>query len=80
MLGSKKGIVATIPTGVNRLQRLWYDLLGYMTWHLVENHVCAIKQFRGVAARYNRRCDGYWAMVHLASWIVETRLTRRAGL
>ena len=79
LLLASQGIVATIPTRVNRLQQLWYDPLRYRTRHLVENYFCDIKQFRGVATRYNKLGDSYCAMVHLASWIIETRPTRRTA-
>ena len=79
LLLASQGIVATIPTRVNRLQQLWYDPLRYRTRHLVENYFCDIKQFRGVATRYNKLGDSYCAMVHLASWIIETRATRRTA-
>lgn len=37
------------------------------------------KQFRAVATRYNKLADSYCAMVNLASWIIETRSTRRTA-
>ena len=52
---------------------------GYRTRHLVENYFCDIKQFRAVATRYNKLADSYCAMVNLASWIIETRSTRRTA-
>ena len=79
LLLTSQGIVATIPTRVNRVQQLWYDPLRYRTRHLVENYFCDAKQFRSVATRYNKLSDSYCAMVHLASWIIETRSTRRTA-
>ena len=73
------GIVATIPPRVNRRVQHWYDPIRYRTRHLVENYFCDIKQFRAVATRYNKLADSYCAMVNLASWIIETRSTRRTA-
>ena len=73
------GIVATIPPRVNRRIQTWYDPLQYRTRHLVENYFCDLKQFRAVATRYNKLADSYCAMVNLASWIIETRSTRRTA-
>ena len=73
------GIVATIPPRVNRRVQYWYDPIRYRTRHLVENYFCDIKQFRAVATRYNKLADSYCAMVNLASWIIETRSTRRTA-
>ncbi len=69
------GIAATIPPRVQH----WYDPIRYRTRHLVENYFCDIKQFRAVATRYNKLADSYCAMVNLASWIIETRSTRRTA-
>ena len=73
------GIVATIPPRVNRRVQHWYDPIRYRTRHMVENYSCDIKQFRAVATRYNKLADTYCAMVNLASWIVETKSTRRTA-
>ena len=73
------GIVATIPPRVNRRVQYWYDPVRYRTRHLVENYFADIKQFRGVATRYCKLADSYCAMVNLASWIIETRSTRRTA-
>ena len=73
------GIVATIPPRVNRRVQHWYDPIRYRTRHLVENYFCDVKQFRAVATRYNKLADSYCAMVNLASWIIETRSSRRTA-
>jgi transposase len=72
-------VVATIPPRVNRRVQHWYDPIRYRTRHLVENYFCDLKQFRAVATRYNKLADSYCAMVNLASWIIETRSTRRTA-
>ena len=74
-----QGIVATIPPGVNRKIQPWYDPLRYRTRHLVENYFADLKQFRGVATRYCKLGDSFAAFVHLASWVIETRCTRRTA-
>ena len=45
----------------------------------MENYFCDLKQFRAVATRYNKLAESYCAMVNLASWIIETRSTRRTA-
>ena len=72
-------VVATIPPRVNRRVQHWYDPIRCRTRHLVENYFCGIKQFRAVAARYNKLADSYCAMVNLASWIIETRSAGRTA-
>ena len=76
---ASRGIVATIHPRVNRRIQTWYDPLQYRTRHLVENYFCDLKQFRAVATKYNKLADSYCPMVNLASWIIETRSTRRTA-
>ncbi len=73
------GIVATISPRVNRRAQHWYDPIRHRTRHLVENYFCDLKQFGAVATRYNKLADSYCAMVNLASWIIETKSTRRTA-
>ena len=73
------GIVATIPSRVNRRVQYWYDPIRYRTRHLVENYLCDVKQFRAVSTRYSKLADSHCAMVKMASWIIETRSTRRTA-
>ena len=74
----RSAVVATIPSRVNRRSD-WYDPTRYRTRHLVENYFCDLKHFLAVATRYNKLADSYRAMVNLASWIIETRSTRRTA-
>ena len=73
------GIVATIPPRSNRTVQHWYDPVRYRTRHLVENYFADLKQFRGVATRYCKLASSFQALIHLASWIIETRETRRTA-
>jgi transposase len=57
----------------------WYGPVKYRTRHLVENYFCDLKQFRSVATRYCKLATSYRAFVHLASWIIDTRVTRRTA-
>ena len=79
LLLASQGIVTTIPPRSNRRVQCWYGPNSYQTRHLVENYFCDIKQFRSVATRYCKLGDRYGAFVHLASWIIETRTTRRCA-
>ena len=76
MLASQ-GIMATIPSRINRKMPVWYDPTRYRTRHLIENFFSDIKQFRGVATRYCKLAESYAAFVKMATWFVETRSTRR---
>jgi len=79
LLLAAQGIVATIPSKANRKIQTWYDPVKYRTRHLVENYFCDLKQFRSVATRYCKLAVSYRAFVHLASWIIDTRTTRRTA-
>ena len=79
LLVASQGIVATIPPTANRKVQYWYDPVKYRTRHLVENYFCDLKQFRGVATRYCKLAVTYRAFVHLASWIIDSRDTRRTA-
>ena len=79
LLLASQGIVATIPPTANRLIQTWYDPVRYRTRHLVENYFCDLKQFRAVATRYCKLASSYRAFVHLASWMIDTRPTRRTA-
>ena len=41
--------------------------------HLVENLLCDLKQFRGIATRYCKLPTTFRAFVCLAGWILATR-------
>ena len=79
LLLASQGIVATIPPPASRKIQTWYDPVSYRTRHLVENYFCDLKQFRGVATRYCKLATSYRAFVHLASWLIDTRDTRRTA-
>ena len=76
---ASQDIVATIPPRINRRVQTWYDPIRHRTRHPVEIYFCDIKQFRALTTRYNKLVDSYWAMVNLASWITETKTTRRTA-
>jgi hypothetical protein len=76
---ASQGIAATIPPRVIRKIQPWYDPLRYRTRHLVENYFADLKQFRGVGTRWCKLGDSSADFVHLASWVIETRTTRRTA-
>ena len=79
MLASRS-MVATIPPRSRRNPAIWYDPERYGTRHLVENYFADLKQFRGVATRYCKLGDSYHVFVFLASWLIETRGTKKTPI
>jgi len=50
-----RGIEVVIPSKKNRLQPRHYDQVLYQARHLIENFFAKLKQFRGIATRYDKR-------------------------
>jgi transposase len=61
------GKTAVIPSVPNRSQRRSYDEALYEERHLIENFFCALKQFRAIATRYDKRAINFVAGVYLAA-------------
>jgi transposase len=76
---ASQGIVATIPPKANRKVLYEYDKESYKTRHRVENIFVDLKQFRDLATRYCKLADSFSALICLARWVLDTRLTSRAG-
>ncbi len=70
-------IIATIPSKANRNEPLPYDERSYKGRHLIENAFMDAKQFRGIYTRYHKLAIMFEGLVHLVSWVVGTRDTRR---
>lgn len=61
------GKVAVIPPKRNRQEPRDYDRDLYQARHLIENFFCKLKQFRGIATRYDKRKRNFLAGVYLAA-------------
>lgn len=71
------GIIATIPPKRNLLYKPFYDETSYKARHGVENGFADVKQFRGVATRYDKLVAMYEARVQLVEFFIGTKTTKR---
>jgi transposase len=61
------GKSAVIPPRPNRVNPHPFDRKLYKARHLIENFFCKLKQFRGIARRYDKTARNFLAAVHLAA-------------
>jgi transposase len=61
------GEAAVIPPKRNRKEQRGYDRDLYHARHLIEHFFCTLKQFRGIAARYDKTRRNFLAGVYLAA-------------
>jgi transposase len=57
----------------NRTAPRQFDEVLYQTRHLIENFFCKLKQFRGIATRYDKTARNFLAALHLAAatiWLI----------
>ena len=64
------GKTPVIPSKRNRKTKRDYDKDLYKTRHLIENFFCRLKQFRGIATRYDKTARNFLAAIHLAATII----------
>jgi len=68
-----RGAKAVIPPKANRTVQRDYDTEVYKWRHLVENYFAKIKEFRGIATRYDKTESSYAASWHLAAALIASR-------
>ena len=68
-----RGATAVIPPKANRKHQRDYDAEVYTWRHLVENYFAKIKEFRGIATRYDKSDCSYAASWHLAATLIALR-------
>ena len=71
LAGSGKS--AVIPPRQNRTTPRPFDEALYHTRHLIENFFCKLKQFCGIATRYDKTARNFLAALHLAAatiWLI----------
>lgn len=61
------GKAAVIPPKRNRVEARDYDQHLYRARHLIENFFCRLKQFRGIATRYDKTRRNFLAAIYLAA-------------
>ncbi len=69
----QRGATVVIPPRVNRKHQYDYDKDIYRWRHLVENYFAKIKEFRGIATRYDKTDTSYTANLNLVAAIIGTR-------
>lgn len=67
---TQRGIEAVIPPKANRVQPRFYDKALYQARHLVENFFAKLKQFRGIATRYDKRSFNFLGAIYLTSSLI----------
>lgn len=67
------GASAVIPPKSNRKHQRDYDAEVYKWRHLVENYFAKIKEFRGIATRYDKTDCSYAANWNLAAALIASR-------
>ncbi len=70
---NERGASAVIPPRSNRKQQIDYDKEMYKWRHLVENYFAKIKEFRGIATRYDKTDTSFRANLNLVAAIIATR-------
>jgi transposase len=64
---NERGIECVIPSKKNRLQPRPYDKELYKARHLIENFFAKLKQFRGIATRYDKCSSNFLGGIYLAA-------------
>ncbi len=67
------GEAAVIPPRQHRRQKRDHDRHLYKARHLIENFFAKLKQFRGIATRYDKTARNFLAAIHLAAayvWLI----------
>ncbi len=68
-----RGATAVIPPKANRKHKRDYDTEVYKWRHLVENYFAKIKEFRGIATRYDKTDCSCAACWNLAETLIASR-------
>ena len=66
----EKGCEVVIPSTQRRKQKRDYDRHLYQARHLIENFFARLKQYRGIATRYDKRAINFLGSIYLAASVV----------
>ena len=69
----ERGTTAVIPPKSNRIVQREYDEGAYCWRHLVENYFAKIKEFRGIATRYDKTDNSYAANWNIVAALIASR-------
>ena len=64
------GVDVVIPNQGRRKQKRWYNKHLYKARHLIENFFAKLKQYRGIATRYDKTAAAFLGGIHLAASMV----------
>ena len=70
---NQRGVTAVIPPKTNRKQHISYHKDMYRWRHLVENYFAKLKEFRGIATRYDKTDTSYRANLNLVATVIAMR-------
>jgi transposase len=68
-----RGAAAVIPPKANRKARLDDDKAMYRWRHLIENYFAKLKEFRGIATRYDKTDTSFRANICLTAAVIAAR-------
>jgi transposase len=64
------GVQVVIPPKSNRKVQRTYDKDMYKSRHLIENFFAKLKQFRGIATRYDKRATTFLGAIYMAATVI----------
>ena len=70
---NQRGAKVVIPAKRNRLVHIPHDKEMYKWRHLVENYFVKIKEFQGIATRYDKTDTSFGANLNLVATIIAAR-------
>ena len=65
-----KGCEVVIPSRSKRKKPREYDRHLYKARHLIENFFAKLKQYRGIATRYDKTADNFLGAIYLAASVI----------
>jgi transposase len=65
-----EGKTVVIPSKCNRITPREYDKDLYKARHLIENFFAKLKQYRGIATRYDKRAVNFLGSIYLAAAVI----------
>ena len=68
-----RGTMAVIPPKSNRKHQRDYDVYAYKWRHLIENYFAKVKEFRGIATRYDKTDCSYTANWNLVATLIAAK-------
>lgn len=69
----ERGTLAVIPPRRHRKLQIDYDKDIYRWRHLIENYFAKIKEFRGIATRYDKTDTSFRANLNLVAAVIAAR-------